>query len=309
MEFWPYLVGLAFVVVLFLALWVVLKDKVSSIIVGEDGRMSSSKFQVFLWTIVIIFAYGAVFAKNPYDVLTDIPANVLTVLGISLITGIAAKGITTSYIEKGRITKKKQERKYATFQELFNTDDGRPDLAKIQMLAWTFIAVLVYLVRLYGQIGCLPGTTCYASMINATALAAGTAAASQTALPVLPDIDTALMVLMGLGSGTYLGDKLTASSKPRITGLSTGNGKPGDSLTISGEFFGDTQWGSLITFDGTPLKVKIDPKNWKNSLITLTIPADIFGSRIAPEEGQRVQVGVTVGGVDSNTVPFMFLKS
>jgi hypothetical protein len=239
-------------------------------------------------------------------VLTDIPGNVLTVLGISLVTGIASKGITSSYIETGRIIKKKQDRRDAKFSELFITDDGRPDLAKIQMLAWTFIAVLVYLVRLYGQIGCLPGTTC----ANATAtLAAGTAAASQAALPVLPDIDTALMILMGLGSGTYLGDKLTASSKPRVTGLSTGNGKPGDSLTISGEFFGKTQGGSLVTFDGTPLKFDGNPPTWNNTLITLTIPDKIFGSRAAPEEGQKVQVGVTVGGLESNTVPFMLLTS
>jgi hypothetical protein len=36
-------------------------------------------------------------------------------------------------------------------------------------------------------------------------------------LATLPDIDTALMVLMGLGHGAYLGKKLILTTSPAIT--------------------------------------------------------------------------------------------
>src|SRR5438105_11966794 len=87
----------------------------------------------------------------------------------------------------------------------------------------------------------------------------------------LPDIDGALMVLMGLGQGAYLGKKLTVMTPiARLRALAPANGKPGDPITIYGASFGATQNGSLITLDGTPLADA--PQTWQDTQIRFTIP-------------------------------------
>lgn len=59
-------------------------------------------------------------------------------------------------------------------------DAGNFDLGKIQMMAWTIIAAGAYLIAVYHNI--FSGFT----------------------LPGLPDIDTSLLALMGIGDTTYL---------------------------------------------------------------------------------------------------------
>ena len=76
---------------------------------GADGAASTSKFQWFLWIIVILFAYTALWVlraeQNNFAALSEIPVNLLTVLGFSTGTAAAAKGITSGYVQNGRVAK------------------------------------------------------------------------------------------------------------------------------------------------------------------------------------------------------------
>jgi hypothetical protein len=136
---------------------------------------------------VVIFAYAAIyslkFEAHRFEAIDEIPKNVLIAMGMSVISAAAAKGITVSYISTGRITKPTVPSSSSSFGAIFQDDAGFPDLSKIQMIAWTFIAIATYLIAVGSKI-------------------------HQRDYSSLPDIDSALMVLMGLGHGAYLGKKL-----------------------------------------------------------------------------------------------------
>jgi hypothetical protein len=76
---------------------------------GADGRYSTSKFQFFLWTGVIVFGYVAITiaraSRGNHDVIADVPQHLLTVMGFSATTLAAAKGITVAYVSNGQAPK------------------------------------------------------------------------------------------------------------------------------------------------------------------------------------------------------------
>jgi len=125
---------------------------------GEDGRASTSKMQLWLWTMVAIFAYVTITvarihatAHQPFVPIADFPAGLLLAMGFSSATAVAAKGITSSYVASGQIAKPSAPGGQSV-ADLVTHDDGTPDLVKFQMLAWTFVAVGVFLVSLYEHI-------------------------------------------------------------------------------------------------------------------------------------------------------------
>jgi hypothetical protein len=183
----PYGVGVGTVFLLWLFYRVASGGSISSLYEGTDGRPSTSKFQFFAWTAVVVFAYAAIYSlkisAHHFDAVNELPKNALIAMGMSVISAAAAKSITVSYISTGRITKSVAGKGAASFSAIFQDDSGFPDLSKVQMIAWTFIAIATYLIAVGSKI-------------------------HQRDYSSLPDIDSALMVLMGLGHGAYLGKKL-----------------------------------------------------------------------------------------------------
>ena len=165
---------------------------------GADRRLSTSKLQWLFWTAVVFFTYTVMYAARAIDgvfePITDIPKNVLYAMGFSAVTMAAAKGITVSYINSGRV--KKDTAAGSSVTQLVTDDESVPDLSKIQMLAWTVLAGVIYLIRAMQMLGQY-GT-------------------GDTDLSQLPDIDNALMVLMGLGQGAYLGKKAASMDTSQV---------------------------------------------------------------------------------------------
>lgn len=277
----PILVGLAF-----LALVVVLYRLVSGswklayLAEGADQRLSTSKFQVLLWTIVVVFGYVVVetsrFMNGEFDALDHIPPNVLIALGFTLGTATLAKGITTSFVASGRIRKGTDPA--AGLKALVTDDSGAPDLSKWQLLTWTLIALVVYVVRVMYEL--------------------------RLQKPVLPDIDAPLMILMGLGQGAYVGKKLTTTTVTRLSGIDPAAATPGQtSVTVTGSALGGGDAGTQVTLDGAPTAVG-DRSQWDDDKVVFTLPADRHPNGQPWRDGQRVAVGVTAGGRESaNTLP------
>lgn len=286
MEFVAYTSGVVVLVVLWVLYRVLGRTwNPGKLIEGADGRPSTSKLQWFLWTVVVVFSYSAIYAARAwtgnFGVISDIPQNLLIAMGLSVTTMAAAKGITVSYVSSGQVTKKAISPETASSGAIIQDDDQIPDLSKIQMMAWTLIAIGIYLIRLVQEI-------------------------NTVSPPQLPDIDTALMVLMGLGQGAYLGKKLVTTTVPRLMGVSPGSGSPGTEITIIGASFGEQQNSSLITIDGSP----ISPGGlvWGNTQIKFELPAKQLNGNEWPP-GQRILIGIIVGGQDSaNTLPFTISK-
>lgn len=261
------------------------------LISGADGRPSTSKLQWFIWTVVVIFSYIVLYAAKAmnghFEPISEISENLLIAMGFSIVTMAAAKGITVSYIASGRIVKTTDvDHKSIDLGPIFKDDENFPDLSKIQIMAWTLISVVIYLISVVHQVNVFNDDPSKA--------------------PILPDIDPALMVLMGLGQGAYLGKKLTTTTiatMPRIDNLSPFSGKTKAEITITGMSFGESQKDSLITIDGSPLSV-LATLWWQDNLIRFILP-DKHPNGENWSNGQQITIRIKVGGIEiNNTLPF-----
>jgi len=158
--------------------------------VGQDIRLSISKLQLLLWTLVVVFSYVSIYAfrlrYGDTAALAEIPPNLFLVLGFSVTGGLGSKGITQYLVKNSFLKKDKATEPKAS--DLFRDDGGYPAIYKMQLFFWTLIAILIYLISLEKTLS----------------------VAELDLPPTLPEIDTALMVLMGISQGAYLGKKVVS---------------------------------------------------------------------------------------------------
>jgi len=204
------LIGIGVLLVLYIVIGVTGSWNPFTLVRGADGPLSTSKFQWLVWLVVILFSYTVLWVlkakQGDWAAITHVPDNVLIVLGFSTVTMAAAKGITYGYVNSGRSTTKAPLAPApgsaaaiaaagaappaapapAPQGGLVQGDTGVPELAKIQMLGFTFVAVGIFLATVIHQI------------------------ASNPPITGLPDIDTSLLVLMGLSQGGYVAKKIVS---------------------------------------------------------------------------------------------------
>jgi hypothetical protein len=222
-------IGLAALGVLYVIMGVASSFNLKKLVRGADGTLSTSKFQLVLWTIVIVFSYVVMFAFHAKDSKfadLGVPTNVLLVMGISATTAVAAKGIAVSNNTTtngaantpppaaavvvapappdGVIVAPLQAPVVppqaanippaATgLAGLFQGDSGSPDLGKVQLMIWTIIGIGIYLAKVHYQLNNYTPPT--------------PPAFART----MPDIDQTLMILMGIGHSAYLGKKIVSA--------------------------------------------------------------------------------------------------
>jgi hypothetical protein len=267
-----------------------IRDSWRWLFIGEDGRPSTSKFQNTAWTAVILFAYSSIALArllSGQHIMLTITPNLVIAMGISIITRVSAKAITVNQLSNNAIVKipladvagneagsKGWVLHWDTLRFLFVDDAGRPELGKIQVMAWTFIAVRVYLAEWYAQIN-----------------------AADAANMDLPTIDGALMVLMGLANGGYLGNKLVIQEPLRLIDVSPNHGPVPQDVIITGTDFGiSTDVSKVSVLDGNK------PTTWQ---VTARTPKTITIKIPAPTVKGDHDIGMIVDGVKStNTVKF-----
>lgn len=158
---------------------------------GADGVPSTSKFQWLVWLVAILFSYVALWVlrakEGDYSAIQDVPTNVVTVLAFSSATMAGAKGIKVSQVQAHKAPR--ADPANPPPGGLLKDDTGIPELAKIQMIGFTFVAIGIFLATVAHEI-----------------------ATSKASTLGLPDIDTTLMVLMGISQGSYLAKKVVPAS-------------------------------------------------------------------------------------------------
>lgn len=278
------LIGVAFLVALYVVTAFItghwrLKDLVN----GFDGFGSTSKLQWFLWLIAILFGYVATWVlraeQGDYTALSDIPVNILTVLGFSTGTAAAAKGITAGYVQTGKVAKTgvPANPTSATTGGVFQDDTGGPELAKIQMIAFTIIAIGIFLATVFHQI------------------------AIGDIKDGLPNIDSSLLVLMGISQGGYLGKKLVTFGTPALFAPNPLSGPPGTPVTVTGSGLGAQQGNSQLLLNGAPIAVTL----WSDTSIQFTVPADDPATGVAwASLPKAVPLVVSMTGQLSNSATF-----
>lgn len=236
-----------------------------------QGVLSVSKFQALVWTLITLFTYTSVFgarflASEPgaaLRTLPSIPINLLVLMGLSVATAAGAKGVTISYKSQGLI----EERSGG----LTTNPEGQGDLIKAQMLIWTVIGAGIYLLRVVSFI-------------------AGRAWEVDPNTPLaLPDIDGALLVLMGASQGSYVGNKLVSRDirkTPKLESMLPLKGPVGTTVTILGENFGDAQGANFVSLDDSTIRSQADGLvSWSDIQIEVTIPTTY-------KAGDKIAVGV-----------------
>jgi len=242
---------------------------------GTDGPLSTSKFQWLLWLIAVLFVYVALlvirFKLGNYGAINNIPVNVLIVLGFSTTTAVAAKGITVAQVQNNQVDKSQSA------GGLLLGDQGAPDIGKVQMIAFTFVAIGVFIAAFVHQLASSPPMT------------------------TLPNIDTSLLVLMGISQGGYVGKKLVSVGSPVLYGLTPSDGKPETEVKLTGNMLGSSQDGSQLTLDkGVVPAAEIT--SWSDKSISFKIPARDVAREKDWDSAQDVSVQATVNGQSTNTL-------
>lgn len=153
---------------------------------SPDGAYSVSRFQVWLWTIVILFSYGYLFLSR--GVAPDFPDSIWVLLGISVAsigtaTTIAVKAPPAVPPEERKEEEKKgkQKPKQSPLVNMLS-EDGKPSIMRLQMFAWTIATVVFFVsyLKTRGELWDVPGN---------------------------------LLILMGISHGGYLVDKAAESTR------------------------------------------------------------------------------------------------
>jgi len=219
-----------------------------AMLLGADGRASTSKATAALWTVVVVFMLSTtltiVLAKEN---VTEIPVgklgeNYMLLLGGPFAALVLAKGITVTRMKDGTLTKAAQVPVFST-ADLAANDAGQTDLVDFQFLIFNGLLVLYVLARFVSD------------------PAAG-----------LPDIPLQLAGLTSLSALTYTANKAVASDTPTIT--SARYDPATKVVNVTGSHLGGAN--ALVTFSGTPYQPAGAPTDKEISV--LISPAPTAGS-------------------------------
>ena len=163
------------------------------IIYNLDGYPGLAKFQFAVWTVVILPVFTWVYLVRLFSgvlvPVASLPVNILALLGISVVAVPVSDSISYQIYSRPDIRKGTPAPPPQPLSTMLQ-EGGQLSLSRLQMFMWTFISVVIYLLVVY-SIFKRPET--YSSVETLT----------------LPDIDPALVVLMGLSQTGYIGAKTT----------------------------------------------------------------------------------------------------
>jgi hypothetical protein len=248
---------------------------VKALVMGIDGRASTSKLQVLLWTLAVIYAFvflliwgrsigcgddastyeecrRAIAARASFDVLLEEPldSEYYALLGLPIVAAVAAKVLTQNKVVSGDLVKPSMDatgskRGFARgVVEIVSRDDGRMDLIDFQYFAFNLLALTYFVVGILGE----PSNG-------------------------LPELPTTLIALTGVAVAAYTGKKaldkdarpvvhLVVPRRPRLV--------EGTLIEVLGSGFGAAGRGDQrLLIDGSP--VDVDPGNWNERKIVTRI--------------------------------------
>ncbi len=164
--------------------------------IGQDNRYSNSITQVSLWFLVTVTSYlAAFFIKARYGVFgVGIPTNLLMLSGLSALSFVGAKGITNKKAndaEAAGAAERKSPDQPRFPQDYVLNDRNQFDFGDYQMILITLVAIVSYLVHVFQFLG----------------------GVELRALGSMPDVDTTMLGLFGVGQGAYLVKKSVSDVK------------------------------------------------------------------------------------------------
>jgi hypothetical protein len=232
----------------------------ASVILGADGRTSTSKTFILLWTLLVGWAllalliagqfantHGCVFNQHPrqacsHDELglfqvgwrhflhAGLSGSYLILLGIPGAAGVAAKVITQSSVTGSGFKKprKKGGPPLARVTEIFSADDGTTDVGDFQYVLFNLVTAVYFVTQFLNPDG--------------------------TGLPTIPDT---LLGLTSVSASVYVAKKAVTNNQPTVTGVFPQPLHDGQVFTVIGTGLtvdpsSPTPVEPQITIDGMP---------------------------------------------------------
>jgi hypothetical protein len=252
---------------------------IKALVMGADGRASTSKVQVVLWTFAVFYALvfllvwgrstgcghtgltdavrltcdGTASARATFGNVVNRPLQpaYYVLLGFPLAAAVAAKALTTGKVADGSLTKTQPEDGGVTkgLSEIVSNDQGDTDLLDFQYFAFNLLTLAFFAVEFL------------------TKPWAG-----------LPDLPPTLIALAGLSAATYTTKKaLETDTPPKIVSVIPQRVAlaPETSILVVGSEFGERapeSPRSKLLLEGVPLEVTA----WQAGRIEARIPATLL---------------------------------
>lgn len=243
----------------------------STVILGADGRTSTSKTFIFLWTLLVGWALIALliagqFVQTHHCVPLPDPTHAcnrdevglfqagwrhflhaglsgsyLILLGVPATAGVAAKAITQSQVTGTGFKKPKPPdgpNPFARAAEIFSADDGTTDIGDFQYVIFNLVTGAYFVTQFLNPDG--------------------------TGLPTIPDT---LLGLTSVSAGLYVAKKAVTKTQPTVTGVFPQPLHDGQPFTVIGTGLtvdpaSPTEVAPQITIDGMPaVSVKAQGEN------------------------------------------------
>lgn len=214
---------------------------ITTVIVGDDGRTSTSKTFILMWTLLVAWGLlalliagefvglhacltAAVTGTTPrchgdgigllqrgwtHFVHAGLSGGYLVLLGVPATAGVAAKGITQARVQGGGGVKMPRPPRSPNFlarvAEIFSDDNGTTDLADFQYLVFNLITAAYFISQFLNPKG--------------------------DGLPIIPDT---LLGLTSVSAALYVGKKAVTRTQPSVTGVFPAPLRDGQPFTIIG---------------------------------------------------------------------------
>jgi hypothetical protein len=257
-----------------------------TVILGKDGRTSTSKTFILMWTLLVAWALIALLiagslhqhacvaggakackaASNEVGLLQvgwkhflheGLSGSYLVLLGVPAAAGVAAKGITQNAVSDSGFKAENTKAKTNLFErtaEIFSADDGTTDIGDFQYMVFNLVTAVYFVVQFVRPDG--------------------------TGLPTIPDT---LLGLTSVSAGLYVGKKAVTRTKPVVTAVFPQPIQTNGHFTVVGERLtqeptSPTEAQPQVTIDGIPVLNVAE----SGSSLTAVLP-DSLGGGGAPK--------------------------
>jgi hypothetical protein len=241
----------------------------STVILGHDGRTSTSKTFILMWTLLVSWALIALLiagellhahrcvtpneltkaaeackrAKDEVGLLqvgwlqflhAGLSGSYLVLLAVPGAAGVAAKGITQREVSGAGFKTPNTttgRNPLARIAEIFSADDGTTDIGDFQYMIFNLVTAVYFVAQFVHPDG--------------------------TGLPTMPDT---LLGLTSVSAGVYVGKKAVSRSQPTVTGVFPQPAQANMRFTIVGESLtaeptSPTEVPPQVSIDGVPVEI------------------------------------------------------
>jgi hypothetical protein len=253
-------------VVEFIAWAAKVQSFIATVVLGHDGRTSTSKTFILLWTLLVGWALIALLIAGefvsthacvpPSDIAgaaqkckaaadevgllqagwlhflhAGLSGSYLVLLGVPAAAGVAAKGITQSQVNGAGFKAPKPPGGFdplTRIAEVFSADDGTTDIGDFQYLIFNLVTAAYFVSQFLNPDG--------------------------SGLPTIPDT---LLGLTSVSAGLYVGKKAVTRTQPTVTGVFPLPLHDGQRFTVIGTYLAadpasPSSTDPQVTIDGVP---------------------------------------------------------